>query len=965
MSEKLTFKQSADLIREDLEKAFYIPTEEEFEASLEQCEALAGEAMQMSCDGSLKECAPEITWSDDYHRITDCYLEAGMGKAMPQLLRMASIRASAIFSNCFVEKIFISGPCVSPESIDAAKGLAARIAEESVDLLKEVYVDTVSRYPSYLGTKGTISLFRSERVLIDVVDGAYDLIKERNDVDIIVGLSGLPKWTFDADGDGEVNLIEALALALTDEEFERYLPILDSYGLKHPHDSRDYPPEIMERIECLAAKVESEIGLSRGDEGFCEAFIPAFIEAGGNSFADGGLCFTDNEPRTMSIRDEPELTSAEAFAVCTDPDRNYGSCSEMTYKIAGAVRATGVPCKMSTIKTETHAFPAHEGVSFDPVGLGEIGWSRETYPTAMYYNSLAFKDSSVRLYGLLAKTMDPDSYYDSSAIKGAENNIRLMHLLLGKAPSFDPILTEFDEVITQNPGAISPFNHLGSIVAGMPNGAAIDLAVAIIKRWKDNPYSIRPIIAALSLHPDYVKSQQGDSEAKARFDTKLGEVAALLEKELPSSGIAETLKANFMLSESRYDETAGLLARALSLRPDNAKALGLMASLSAILGKYDEAEAYVERAIELAPNTEGNHSTRAMIAQLRGDIDLAAAEAMREVTVYYGNISATLLAANMALVRQRPLEALDRIDAFPDDGTWFNVIAPIRAQAYLMLGRFRDARRILDRLERDNPSNPTLDMTMVIALLSEGRIEAARERTDRIANPLVKSFMTAFIALSENDVASAERMMEQIESSGGVDKTFSDELVPHIMGTKGDLEGAERALHEHLSRKPYDVAAETLLIANNIETGKVAVARQRFDDLMKEHDELFCVRQTEPILLLREERFREALASANSVLKDNPRDSGALSAKGFALLKRGNERRAVDIADRLIGLLPKSPAGYHLKARAYFAMGKLSKAEAFLKKSIEVEIYDSTDWPMMSSSALAKDIEAAKASKRK
>jgi tetratricopeptide (TPR) repeat protein len=586
------------------------------------------------------------------------------------------------------------------------------------------------------------------------------------------------------------------------------------------------------------------------------------------------------------------------------------------------------------------------------------------------------------VHGRLASLIDPHVFYDTSAIDKHVDVITSAHdesdeipidaraLLLavnGEGASsgiFEGLLSEFDLVIESNPKTIVPFNHLGHIVTQMPNGTAEELGFAIIKRWPNNPYALRPLSYAISMHPDYRKSKMGDKDAASRFRGKLNTAVVRLTDELPHSGLAETLKARFAISEGRNEEAEELLAKALQHNPENAQALSLLANIATSSGRYDEANELIGKAMEVAPNMEGNHSTLALIAQLRGDIELASTEARKEAIVYYGNINSTLLAASLAITRMKPLEALEILDWFPSDGLWESALAPSRTHAYLLLGDFRRAKAIISEVIRREPENANLRVMTTLAHIFEYNHEAAREEAVKIDNPLVKTMMEMNIALLESDLDSTEKQLSSVKSIPGVDKLFIEPIEASLLQLRGKLNEARDMYKRMSEEKPHDPTIKLGIVACDLFQGDFKAARKLFDEISAESPELYLVKTHEPLLLLGEKQYRRAIAAADDLLRASPTNVMALFATGLALTELDRPKAALRIGEKLVKHSPENSLGYLTKARAYLAKGKISKAEKLLKKVRELEHYDPKEWPLMSSSALAAEIEAAKAKKK-
>lgn len=113
---------------------------------------------------------------------------------------------------------------------------------------------------------------------------------------------GVPLGTLDGNGDGRASFAEAAAYIYKSPRWQEFLTVFDKIGLKHPLDPRGIPARIKARVLELKAKVEEKIKKKPGDEGYCAAFLPAFVEAGKKSYQEGGACLGAS-PRMRTWQD--------------------------------------------------------------------------------------------------------------------------------------------------------------------------------------------------------------------------------------------------------------------------------------------------------------------------------------------------------------------------------------------------------------------------------------------------------------------------------------------------------------------------------------------------------------------------------------------------------------------------------------------------------------------------------------
>lgn len=770
---------------------------------------------------------------------------------------------------------------------------------------------------------------------------------------------GIGVTDMDINGDGKAETAEAVIYMLKNLKPE-YKPILKSLGIKHPNDTWDYPPEIKDRINEIASKIKSEISMDEKDPGFCDAFVPRFVEEGKKSFADGGLCLGYTEQRTKTLLEEPEMTSSEAFSVCMDPDETYGSCSEKTFIIKGAMQLATSQCDINSVVTENHLFPSYGGKSLDPSEIGEIGWSREIDPLATYFYNKSIEDPNNPLYSRIAVLLEPGTSTDFHSIK---NKFDAIYKSLKSAPlpsssDIKAFLEEFDTVISSTPKFIGPFNTLIGYIAKLPPSIGYVLGSMAVERWPESPYALRPLIAALSIHPEAQKAAKGDPKARAAYEKIVNDKADFLRTKFPSKGFAETLLAPMEHMFGNIAKAETLVKQALDTNPNNAYALSYLADFAMRDGKFEKAKKFLNQAISIAPNLENQHYRLAMIAQARGDIKLASLEAKKESTVFFNNAQAIVLASDLEIMRGQPIKSLEILSLYPAPLS-NPVFGQKFAYAYQTMGAFKFARVILEKLIKENPQDVYLHTSMTQLCLEQYDLTCSDKHLAQSPDSVFKRLLQISRSLVVNDVSEAERQFSVLKATPGIESSMIELAEAFLYGAKGDLTEARRR-YDIISKKlPHDYSSKTMLIANDIEMGRVAKARAAYKKLVEEFPYLFAVRQLEPMLLIREEKHSQALASAERLLRMNPTDANLLSTKGHALNKIGRTREAFNIGKLLSTKHPTLPGGMILMARALLKMGRAKEALKLIPKIEAIQVYDPTWWPLMSSSALEKDVDKA------
>jgi Flp pilus assembly protein TadD len=847
----------------------------------------------------------------------------------------------------------------------------------------------------------------TEAELLALVSRARDRLTEQ-----VIEIAALPDpaAAMDFDGNGKIVLEEAVAFALSQDDWEKFRPVLKALRLQHPLDTTKFPPALRTRIATIAREIEAKTGKRPGDPGYCEAFVPAFVEAGKPSFRKGGLCFGYTEKRTVSIEKEPEMTAAESFDLCLHPKRGvYGSCTEKTYVVIGALKAAGIDCDVHAQLTENHVYPAMDERSLDPSEIGETGWSFETQPAAMYLDSLAGKDQRARIVDVaaVAKLMEPHAYMNWGRIKERLQQLQMLYrrkellanaaalraakgdamkLLKGeerekvlKLLETDPseqipetiaaILDEFDAVVIANPKTIIPWLILARNLSAVPKQGQIDVAFTTLASYPQNPYVLLPLSIIVASDQNILLAQQGNAEAAKSFEEDVRTLASWLEGNFPFSGFAETVRAAAAGYLGRTDEQERLALRAIANNPHNAIALQMLASHDLSNGRFEAAEGIIREAIAAAPNMTGNHYMLAQAAQLRNDFNTAEAEARKEATIFYGNAMAAWLAVSLSILRGQPRRAMQILN-WRGNGDAAKLPTSFRAslaQAFELMGNIREARRLTMRELELSPINPQAHGMLAMLALEESDVAAARKHLAHVTGPtsaLFRAMIELQLSYVENDVATFKREFEALKRTPGVDPTLIARYDVALDQIEGRLEAARTKAGMMASRNVSDYASRAQVIWLDIAFGRLASAAKAFDAFVKEFPDLSATKALRATLRLRQGRPADALAAADTALAVNPRSYEALMTKGAALLMLGRAPGALKIGQRMDALLPKHTSGKLLMARAHLVLGRPEKAREFLPQIKAVETFDLKEWPLWSSSALERDIAAALAKKR-
>lgn len=753
---------------------------------------------------------------------------------------------------------------------------------------------------------------------------------------------GVAPEALDLDGNGEIAEPEAAAALLKQHDWQRILPALDIIGVRHPLDFRHFPRKVLDRISEIASAVDARIGLPQDDPGYCDVFVPAFFEAGLPSLEEGGLCFgyPDQRPFSDPLRD-PELTAQEAFEACLDRSRFFGTCSEATYKVAAAFAAAGAPCRISAVLTQSHAFPRYVPsqdivpVDLDPSYVGGIGWEREVNAAAVYLKHGEGK-TGVPSAREIANAIDPVAFPDFD---------KAARLILSGAVWEG--LEILDAAVRENAKSVSLFLDLSSATSTMPDEQAISLSLEILRRWSENPYRLLPLLSAAG-----------------RGEKVSAELIARLSREMPATGLAETVKA-FEAANSGDAKLAEALARtALDADPNNAFALGIVAGGHIQRGKFSAAREALRRAMAIAPNLSGNHSQLASILMVEGDLEEARQEARRESLVFWRNAQPYFLQTQIEFAMGRPEVARRMIEAISPQHPYAEPYRPLLASAKLMMGEIDGAREEIEASLKAFPGNPSVLLSAAGLEAADLNMGKAREYLREAASAGNSGFylliLEASIVLAAGELDEARRVIAQ---AGAMLREVPRELLRlqgHLALMEGAYGEARRVGGELVRKNAYDVGGHALLVDADLFEGRLGAARERIQSLRKRFPEVHAFRSLELLLEVREGRDEAARRLMMEDRMAGRRDPYYdLLAAGVLHLSQGNYPEALDASFELMEKIPGAATGWLLAARAFMGLGDLDAARSFALAGLGKQHAPMPQWPLLDAESVLAEIDAA------
>ncbi len=363
------------------------------------------------------------------------------------------------------------------------------------------------------------------------------------------------------------------------------------------------------------------------------------------------------------------------------------------------------------------------------------------------------------------------------------------------------------------------------------------------------------------------------------------------------------------------------------------------AALLPILTESRDSQAAFQAMKRLAddhPDDPTAQYSLAYLALRSGDVDLALDTSGRAMAARPDWAEATVLHARALLADGRTDEALTLLDERPE----FREDARLRLEYAILLlaaDRPEEARLELELLLGEYPRLPGALRTLGFLEFQQGNYELAeRYFIDLLGTGLYISdglFYLGSIAELDGDLDSAASFYSQV--------TSGDSLIPArvrlslILYRLGKTDEALRSLEQVAVRDP---AAGAELAAAR---GELLMRLERFDEALELYDrELERFPDDEGLLYARSflyermGRVDDALAELEAMLERNPDDPIALNALGYTLADRTDRHEeALDYISRAYEKAPNNAAIVDSMGWIHFRMGDSEAALEYLRRA--------------------------------
>ncbi len=408
------------------------------------------------------------------------------------------------------------------------------------------------------------------------------------------------------------------------------------------------------------------------------------------------------------------------------------------------------------------------------------------------------------------------------------------------------------------------------------------------------------------------------------------------------------LLAEMDLDDQRYDEVlANYDPQSLSDPASKARLLVLQGLALLGKGELDEAERHFDEALAMKPELGYAYFGKAKRLLALGQIKAAAKAVARALENDPGLVRARLLAADIAFA-QGKVEEAERIfrEVIAAEPAKTFTAHKVKAQFGLLQAlvaekRLDEALQIADQLDKIVPDNPLPKYFKGIIAYQQGQYDVAEENLLRVVNAW-PNHAQSYLLLGAINFAQGE--LEQ------ADRYLSNYLaaVPSnirarklLAATRMKLDRPDQAveaLGPILEQSDQDIRALVMAGSAAVRSGDTALGTTYLRKALKANPNDTTARTELALAYLADSRIDRAIEELRKVAESGD-DDGHRADILLALtyLKNGDEKKALETAQKLKAKLAGQPLPYNLLGVVYSQMGKEFEARMSFEKALEID----------------------------
>lgn len=367
------------------------------------------------------------------------------------------------------------------------------------------------------------------------------------------------------------------------------------------------------------------------------------------------------------------------------------------------------------------------------------------------------------------------------------------------------------------------------------------------------------------------------------------------------------------------------------------------ASSAADVGDVREAYRLIDQARALNPSDPDTHLAEVALRIRERRFDLALAAADKAMALSPGAAGTLYQRAQIDHVAgQLPAALAGYGKALAADPAHVDALAA-RAGLLIDLGKPEEARRDVDNLRKAARSDPR--GAFLQALLAEkagdrAAVRAALKEVTGLVDPIPLDYVKykpqvlmlnglAHYGLGERENAKPYlEAYRKLDPGGGVSK-----LLAQILLAEGNVEPAIESLEGYLRARPTDSQAQALLASAHMAQGRPARATSVAREAIKRSDtpEL---RTVLGLSMLRSGQATDALQELEGAFKRDPNQLKAAATLVGLYIQRGQNAKALALAESLVKRSPRSATYHQLLGQARQATGDTQGARAAFDEAV-------------------------------
>jgi tetratricopeptide (TPR) repeat protein len=449
--------------------------------------------------------------------------------------------------------------------------------------------------------------------------------------------------------------------------------------------------------------------------------------------------------------------------------------------------------------------------------------------------------------------------------------------------------------------------------------------------------------AALAIDPKHPLAQvvRGNSMAGLRdFDASLAQLEEAVRLD-PTSTVAQSSLGAVRLARGMRARAEAAFREAIKTNPNLALTHLALANFLWTVGRAPEAEASLKEAVRLEPDNVIAHRGLATFYMSSGRAPLAEPH-LKAIADQDTSAAAPLklALADYYLLVNRPDDSLRVLAALQGKKDAASA-ADTRLAAIKYVREGPEAgNRVIDEVLTRDPKNVPALLTKTRFKMSEGQMADAATFVERAVAAEPQSIQARYLAGSI--YRSMRRREDAIEAFSEVIKSnpraaAAQLQLAELVLQAGRADSALQLANAAALQNPRDPRAKLTLAKTLIATGELNAAAERLADLITQYPRVPAVIIATGDLAMARKEIARAQAAYLRALSLEPGSLDAVTGLISVDFAQNRPQAAVAKAEARLLLSPNNPAVLVLAARVYGAIGDTEKAEALLRKTIDVD----------------------------